>query len=114
MKTLTSLAREWGLVLFLLVLTLGAPLLVRWIDPTAGVLDGAFVQLMLYAGLKVAAALVLLWLVINISFRTLDKYIDAGLFRSDFHALPARDRVLVTSATLLVLFVVIALGVFFA
>ncbi len=113
-KFLKSIFGEWTLFLALLGLTLLLPTITHWIDPTAGVLDPAFVQLLFYGMLKVIASLLLLWVVIHIGFKSLARYVDSERWGVDFDNLAPAERVKIATTIILTIFVVVAGGIFFA
>lgn len=81
-----------AIVLFLL-----SPLLLRWIDPTAGVYDVGVFQIILLAVVTLLILSAIVWLMLWMGWRTVFDYFQND-FRHEFSTLQPWDRVRIASA----------------
>ena len=90
-----------------LFLALG-PIL-RAIDPGAGVVDLGALHVVLFAGVKLLFAVTLAWLIINIEFKFLDRYMDNNALEDDWQELDGQTRTTILIAVFIGLVIAFAL-----
>jgi hypothetical protein len=90
-----------------LFLALG-PIL-RAIDPGAGVVDLGALHVVLFAGVKLLFAVTLAWLIINIEFKFLDRYMDNNALEDDWQELDGQTRTTILVAVFIGLVIAFAL-----
>ena len=90
-----------------LFLALG-PIL-RAVDPGAGVVDLGALHVVLFAGVKLLFAVTLAWLIINIEFKFLDRYMDNNALEDDWQELNGQTRATILIAVFIGLVIAFAL-----
>ncbi len=85
-----------------LILFFVLPFGLRIIDPTAGAFDAGYIARPFVALIYLLVADFAMWLMLWISFRSLDKWCDAGSFNSDWTELTPRGRIITICAVLAV------------
>ena len=93
-----------GLTLFLAL----GPIL-RVLDPGAGVVDLGALHVVLFAGVKLLFAVTLAWLIINIEFKFLDRYMDNNALEDDWKELDGQTRATILVAVFIGLVIAFAL-----
>ena len=93
-----------GLTLFLAL----GPIL-RVLDPGAGVVDLGALHVVLFAGVKLLFAVTLAWLIINIEFKFLDRYMDNNALEDDWQELDGQTRATILIAVFIGLVIAFAL-----
>jgi len=80
-------ALSCGIALFL-----GLGPILHAIDPGAGVVDLGALHVVLFAGVKLLFAVTLAWLIINVEFKFLDRYMDNNALEDDWRELTGQVR----------------------
>lgn len=73
-------------------LFLGLGPILQNIDPGAGVVDLGALHVIIFASVKLLAAVSLGWLIIAIEFKFLDKYMDSGALFDDWKEMNSQTR----------------------
>ncbi len=92
-----------AIILFLL-----SPLLLRWIDPTAGVYDVGVFQIIILAVVTLLILSAIVWVLLWMGWRSLFDYFQ-HTFKTDFQTLAPWDRVRISSAFFLSYLLALAL-----
>jgi hypothetical protein len=79
-----------GLGLFLAL----GPIL-HFVDPGAGIVDLGALHVILLAGVKLLFSVTLAWLIINIEFKFLDRYMDNNALEDDWKELDGQTRMVI-------------------
>jgi len=83
--------------------------ILRILDPGAGVVDLGALHVVLFAGVKLLFAVTLAWLIINIEFKFLDRYMDNNALEDDWQELDGQTRATILIAVFLGLVISFAL-----
>ena len=91
-KWLKNNVQGLGALSCALALFLGLGPILRAIDPGAGVVDLGARHVVLFAGVKLLFAVTLAWLIINVEFKFLDRYMDNNALEDDWRELTGQVR----------------------
>jgi hypothetical protein len=83
--------------------------ILRVLDPGAGVVDLGALHVVLFAGVKLLFAVTLAWLIINIEFKFLDRYMDNNALEDDWQELDGQTRATILIAVFIGLVIAFAL-----
>lgn len=102
-KWIDTQARELIAMFLAIVLFIYSPTFLRMLDPTMGAFDLGYLQRPILAAVQFFIGTFIAWTALWIYFKTLDKYVDTGLFKIDWQALSAFQRVVLTCAVFILL-----------
>lgn len=105
--------REVGLLLLLFVAFLVINPLIQWISPGAGALDWSFLTLLIAGVFKGVFIGVSTWLLIWVFVPTVNHFLDSQDFRRAFDGLEPKEKLRVTSITILTVAALLTLCVLF-